>query len=73
MGLNKNEVLMSGKTDFIDIINIVRDRLRLLQLAAGSLEDRDDSNAIQLGVSDVIEAVEDLKNRVVAITEGSAE
>jgi hypothetical protein len=72
MGLNKNEVLC-GKTDFIDIINIVRDRLRLLQLAAGSLEDRDDWNAMQLGVSDVIEAVEDLKNRVVAITEGSAE
>jgi hypothetical protein len=64
---------MSGKTDFIDIINIVRDRLRLLRLAAGSLEDQDDSNAMQLGVFDVIEAVEDLKNRVVAITEGSAE
>jgi hypothetical protein len=61
---------MSDKTDFIDTINNVRDRLRLLQLAAGSLEDRDDSNAIQLGVSDVIEVVEDLKQRLLSTVEG---
>jgi hypothetical protein len=41
---------LANYTDLIDHINHLRDHLRLLALAARSLEDSDDASAMHLGV-----------------------
>lgn len=52
---------MANRNDLNDHINRLRDQLRLLALAARSLEDSDDASAMHLGISQAKMVADEIK------------
>ena len=52
---------MANRNDLNDHINRLRDQIRLLALAARSLEDSDDASAMHLGVSQAKMVADEIK------------
>ncbi|MFS8051566.1 hypothetical protein QD357_01945 [Rhizobium sp. BR 317] len=60
---------MRDRAATIDLINELLTKLRLVELAAGSLEDRDDRNALQHGIGSALESA----NLVKTMLQGEAQ
>lgn len=59
--VSRQEKTMANRNDLNDHINRLRDQLRLLALAARSLEDSDDASAMHLGVSQAKMVADEIK------------